>query len=262
MLQCNSVASTLRGQLSSAFELEESEHTCLIHTPFVYPDNTLIALQVERLTDGRYRLSDDGVAHEYAWISGVTNQRLESAAADIETRFHVAASDGHVVKVTEEVSLLQGLMDAVMATRSIAETVVTRPSAGKRSSFRKEIETYLAVNNLTYERDVYVEGKTGKRKVDYRVTSSGATQSFGMFPISDATSQEHAESVAFRVNDIINQESGVLPMRIAILIEDSHRERSGGLSEQWQSILRTVRGTDAETYLWSDKPQIQELLVA
>lgn len=259
MLQCNSVATTLRGQLSSAFELEESEHSCLIHTPFVYPDNTVVALQVERLADGGYRLSDDGVAHEYAWISGVTNQRLELAVAEIEARFHVAASDGHVVKVTEEASLLQGLMDAVMATRGIAETVVAHSPARKRSSFRREIETYLAVNNLTYERDVYVEGKTGARKVDYRV---GSSQSLGLFPISDTMSQEHAESVAFRVNDIINQESGILPMRIAILIDDNHHERPGRLSEQWQSILRTVMGTDAETYLWSDTSQIQQLLVA
>lgn len=262
MERCDSVMETLRNQLVSAFRVKQEGGYCVIETPFLYPDNRVVTLVVGSRSDGLFEITDDGNAHLYARVGGVSDQVLKRTANDLGKRFPgVTTEHDEIVSLATADNLLDAVVALVESSQGIAAMVERRRIGDTSTRLDRQIRRLLVNNNRNYERKakIVVGGRTVD--VDYSVLPTEAYQQLNLFAWSDRIGVRTAESMAWRIEQIQGHapEPG-FTNRVVMLRDDAGA--FGGRSESWQRVAETLRDTGAEIVPITDVRRVDQILAS
>lgn len=257
---CDTIFDTLRAQLAQSFFVHASGNGCLIETPFTYPDRRLLTVHVSQLTTGELELSDDGYAHTYARISGVSKDVLSRAASDLERQYQVDAGHGEVVATIAPSGMLAGLIALIEASQGIADTVARKRLGESTNKLDRQIARALVVHNRIYDRKGRVPIGQREIDVDYNVLPTEQYQQLSLFSVSHKVSLRTAESIAYRINEI--QRGLPAPgFSNRVLVISDERE-THGLELTWSRVGDTIRDTGAPLITISQTAAIARWLAA
>ncbi len=203
--QCATVIGQLLNQLGSRFHAEVRAATCQVVTPFLYPDNTPIAIDVIPVGESRFLLSDGGEAADYAFVNGVGISSLKDRISKVEHRFDINTVGQELSIEVAIDDLGHGLTTLVNGVQDIGYLVYRRAPRRPSARFQDEVERYLATGQHPFESKVTVAGATGPKTIDCVQGSGGAGQLYLMTfePSSTAGTLSRAKVVAYNVRDIL-----------------------------------------------------------
>ncbi len=260
MESCNTILDTLRSQLAQSFLIRSDDGGCLIETPFSYPDRRMLTVYVSPLASGDFELSDDGYAHSYARVSGVSKDVLTRTASELENRYNVEAGHGEVVATTSPESVLHGLIALIEASQGIADTVARKRAGETTNRLDRQIARTLVLHDRTYERKAKVPVGSREIDVDYSVLPTERLQQLNLFSVSSKVGLRTAESIAYRVEQI--QKGDPTPgfsNRILLISDESSAFRD---ATNWKRVRGTLRDTGAKVVPITETREIERWLTA
>ncbi len=260
MEACDSILQTLRTRLADSFSIRQAGRACLIETPFSYPDNRVLTIVVSTLDSGDLELSDDGYAHSYARLSGVSNEILKEAATDLAERFRIDASHGEVVATTPPDDIVRGLVALIEASQGIADTVARKRLREAVNRLDRQITTTLVLHNRTYIPRGKIPVGSREIDVDYNVLPTDIHRQLRLFTVGRGASLRKVESMVYRINQIRHAPEAPGYSNRVLLISDE----SGAFQdrERWTRIRDTLRDAEAKVVPITNSSEIDEWLTA
>lgn len=247
MVACNAIMETLRAQLAHSFAVldPDAETTgCLVETPFRYPDDRVLTVFVTPLPSGGVELSDDGYAHMYARVSGVSRDVLDRTVTEFEQRYGVQAGHGEVTATTAAESLMNALIAVVETSQGIAETVERRTMREHSNRLDRQIERALVFNGRMYERRARVPFKERDVDVDFNVLPTDQYAQLNLFSLNHKVSLRSAESIAYRL-ETIQKLTPVPGVTNRVLVISDESSLFGEQGDTWRRARETIRSTGA-----------------
>ncbi len=205
MDNCQPLIDSLREQLTEAFVVRNVGRSCVIDTPFSYPDSRKLSIFVHQEDDGTLALSDDGYGFSYARMAGVSNEMLRSVSLEVADRLGVATHQGEVVSVVREsTSLLQSVVSLVEGSQSIAESLSKKRLGQQSTRLDRQIASVLVEHRRVYRRHdkVPIQNSEVPVDVDYNVLPDGELHQLSLFAITNKSRARDVELITFRAKRI------------------------------------------------------------
>lgn len=171
--------------LSQGFRFDSHDEILNVVTPYLYPDNDGISLNVKELPDGNVEVSDGGETLSYLFMHGFDmslSQRGRALVEDIASGKGVDLKQSELVKTGPKKELGSLVLDVVHAAIGASHLVYTAPryrpigrdlAKRKESVFRKNLEQFLESNGLSFTVLPNCVGKSGQSyNVHYSINDS------------------------------------------------------------------------------------------
>lgn len=173
---CQDLLLSLSSQLSAAFAVDASSTRCRIDTPFLLPDNTLISVFATANPDNTVTLTDDGIASDFDYISGVGPLVLKNRLTQVAVRYGLEITDQTLSTRVHLDALLGGVLSVTGGMQDVTSLIQLPASRRNAKNFDNDIQRFLVRNGWRYARDQVVRGNRGRdRPIDY-VVDSGPVQ--------------------------------------------------------------------------------------
>lgn len=163
-LQCQRVREMLQAQLSPMFDCREENGRLVIVTPFEHPDGDLMEFHVTQ-EGGQLVVSDLAetlatlAAYRFDVESTPKRRKLfESVIRDLGAHYFQGEIRLPLVSPDELVPALMRLSQAALRTSDLLFT--SRYGAG--TTFKEEVEEFLAERNVPHETDYKLTGRSGQ----------------------------------------------------------------------------------------------------
>jgi hypothetical protein len=156
------IAQQLRELLGSEVDARCDDGRLRVLTPFEYPDGDGVVVRVESAPDGRYVVSDGGVAD--ATLAGkITSKVIGSPASEIARRFDAMFDSGQITTTVEnEADIADACQRIASAAVSVAEAATyLRRRAPKETEFVDVIASKLQQRDIEVEAKRQIEGASG-----------------------------------------------------------------------------------------------------
>lgn len=258
---CDPIIQSVRSQLSDRFEAVPAGGSCVVVTPFLYPDNTPISIEIVPQENGTVLVSDNGEASDYAFIHGVGSRMVNQRLGFVRKRFQVTVEDGEIAKAVPSSDIGNAVLSVLGGVQDIGYLVYKSTNVRPAQQFKYEVEGFLASSHRIYKKDVVIRGRTGNRTFDYVV--QGDSKQLLLAPF-EANSPKGAETKAkllyFNYNDIqqVNHSSEV-PLDFAVLIDTRGSKANQAITQEVRSILDTYI---PHVIYWEDRHHIEDILAA
>lgn len=260
MVGCNAMLDMLRSQLADAFAIRTAGSGCVIETPFQYPDRRVLTVYAAPLATGDVELSDDGYAHSYARVSGVSDDVLKRAIQSVADRYAVEASHGEVVATVSEDHLFRGLVSLIEASQGIADTVSRKRLGESSNRLDRQIQRLLVLKDRVYERRAKIPVGAHPVDVDFSVLPTDKYQQLNMFSMSHKLNVRGAESMAYRIGRIKQGEPAPGYTNRVLVVSDQSALFQN--ADRWRTIRKTLQDTGAKIVPISDVDTVSQWLTA
>jgi hypothetical protein len=190
--------------LQGSFRVQETEHGCIIVTPFMRRDNDLIEIGVEPMPDGRLLLTDYGETIAFLNLSGVNVSRspeVKRILAQTAKRFSVEIGQDDISVFVREGDLAQAFQHMVEAVNGVAHLVYKRQRRPP-TAFDDKVEKILISNGYGYEPDFPVQGRTELHRFRFYLNGRYRALIDPLSATSATAALAKAERQAFRWVDI------------------------------------------------------------
>ena len=160
--------------LTQGFHFHSHGETLNVVTPYLYPDNAGISLNVKELPDGNVEVSDGGETNSYLFMHGFDlslSQRGRALVKEIASAKVVDFKQGALVKVGPKEELGTLVLDVVHAAIGASHLIYTAPqykpigrdlAKRKEDVFRKRLEGFLESKGLSCSALPNYVGKSGQ----------------------------------------------------------------------------------------------------
>ena len=169
---CFSALKAYIARLPSRYSIRGSESECVLATPFYLPDNSQLEVHLIEREDGLLEITDCGETVDSLFLNGINLEHDDRRFAAVRERFGIAIEGGEIRSVTDTEHLDEAIDGVIHAMLDLSYLVYTR-QIGAASSFIEEIDNWLALHHIDYERDVNVVGKTNTHTFDYLLPRQG-----------------------------------------------------------------------------------------
>ncbi len=261
MDNCTPLLEALRLQLNNAFQVRSSGCSCVIETPFSYPDARSLQVFVQEADDGSLELSDDGYAHSYVRLAGVSRDVIKSTGTEVSERLGVETSADEVLyKVDSASDMLTGIVAIVEASQRIADVILRKRLGESNARLDRQIAATLVAHNRVYRKRDRIPVGNMSVDVDYNVLPTDKYQQLSLFSVNSKISPRIAESIAYRAERI--QQLAPAPgntSRVVALIDDSIAFSDG---ERWRRIKDTISSASVKIIPITSIREIGEILGA
>lgn len=243
----NTCAEVVHGYLeylSSEFTAVETDHGCVITTPFTRPDGEFVEIAVEPLPSARVKLTDMGDTLGYLYVNGLTLSRnLLDNVRKISRPLGISVEGSALVvrpgDVTAFGSAFHQLLQSVLSVTEMIQK--RRPTNNVR--FDSEVETMLIASGNTYDTDFRVSGSRSPHIVRFHIDGGRNYLIQPIAPASEAAALSWSERWAYRFRDIIDHDD---KWQCFALLDD-RGSRAGVWTE------RTLAPINEYKMLWSEK---------
>ncbi len=179
-MRCDEIVTRNLDGLPQKFTVEPADTGCLLHTPYLDPDNDPITLSVEK-TDGHLRLSDGTDALGFLFLHGIDIKPGSKQRWYLDTtlrRLGVQIEESELTVETTEEELPDGvfrLLEAIRSAQHLTFTAKTR----SHLDFSEDVASWLAGNGITYEPRKEFLGASGKPvSIDFVVARRSRSPAF------------------------------------------------------------------------------------
>ena len=160
--------------LSQGFHFHSQGEALNVITPYLYPDNAGISLNVKELPDGNVEVSDGGETCSYLFMHGFDlslSKRGRALVEDIASSKVVDFKHGALVKVGPKEELGAMVLDVVHAAIGASHLIYTAPqfkpigrdlAKRKEDVFRKKLEGFLKSKGFSCSALPNYVGKSGQ----------------------------------------------------------------------------------------------------
>jgi hypothetical protein len=258
---CDPIIKTLRAQLSDRFEAVPFGRSCVVVTPFLYPDNTPISVEIAPQEDGSVLVSDNGEAADYAFIHGVGSRIVSQRLSFVRERFQVSVKDGEIAKAAPSNAVGNAVLSVLGGIQDVGYLVYKGTNVRSAQQFKYEVEGFLASSHRVYKKDVVIQGRTGNRTFDYVVQGDNKQLLLAPFEANSAKGAEtKAKVLYFNYNDVRQAvQTSELPLDFAVLIDTRGVRASQAITSEVRSILDTYI---PHVISWEDRHHLEEILAA
>lgn len=254
--QCDTIAHELQSQLSNLFAVTTVNGVCVVSTPFTLPDNRSIEIILEPQLSGTYLVSDDGVGHHYARMSGVSNRLLSQEESRAAERYGVNASAGEIIVESESTEIMEAIARVIHSSQLVADSVGFKKIGTLKSAFTRELETALVIRKRSYERNKLLPGGVKQIMVDYDVLATEMARQVLLFTVPANVNRQKADAIPFRIEQLQQQSrTSTLFGDIAVVYEDVTEDRG-----KIDDALRGIRSREVSLIPLSDQRALDQLL--
>lgn len=262
MAGCADLTTQLERDIPQHYRLIEDGRRCVLITPFLYPDNTEISIVVEPQSNGEILLTDEGMASDFAFLSGISQRSIDHRVRKVADRFAIDIDGGEISLTAPTSEISDAVVKLVSAIQVVGDLVYSRTpvQAGKR--LRMHLESFLADRSLVYEKDVVFPGKTGSRTFDYHVTPSsiGPHQQLllDVFEVTqDHRALERAKLISWDYGDVKSVGHDV--PQLAVIVDDSQESVLRVFNPEVEAILLD---SGSKIVLFSERQKLIDLAAA
>jgi hypothetical protein len=256
--ECTDFLEDITNQLSSHFQVAPTDEGCTVVTPFLYPDNTQIEVEVLLTSQGRTLITDNGQASDYAFVNGAGERQIRSRLQFVGKRFGIQTDGEELVVETTRDKLGDGILTLLNGIQDIASTVYRQPERRQQPDFDVDVERFLVQLNRPYRKNQEVRGHASRMNVDYVVQGNGAKQLmlFTIEPRKGPQSVRRAKEIAFGYMDLSKVPSAP---PVAVLIDDRGPSVENAHAEETTRILTEYL---PHVISWDSRHELEELLAA
>jgi hypothetical protein len=162
-MQCGDIVSRYLKHLSEGFTVEPLNGGCLLHTPYLDPDNDPITISIEK-EDGRFRISDQTETLGYLFLHGIDIQPASKQRWYLDTtlrRLGVEMDESELSVISSEEELPDAIFRLIEAMKSAQHLTFTAKTRS-HMDFSEEVSTWLMENQIASERRKEFVGASGK----------------------------------------------------------------------------------------------------
>ncbi len=218
----------------------------LVQTPFFTPDNDPIEVAVERIADGRIRLSDRRAAYEFLFLMGLEvteNDRRASIVNQITSNYEVDVERRELVVLVPEADLGSGLHRLVNAEQRLYDILLTAQPGPLERSFRVEVGEYLTQREVRYQPGVVLPGYSIRHRVDFLIPNGGIQLVDTLSASSRSDAQDAAIKTSFKWMDL----KRTFERYVTVSVYDDS-------DPVWDNALPILRNNQSDRiYPWSDR---------
>jgi hypothetical protein len=171
-ITCVETAERYLATISAAFTCSVIGERLRVVTPYPYPDNDLIELFVEELSDSTVRVTDLGETMRHLYASGMDISASRKRREMVETILEGSSVNfdrGQLAKEGPASRVGDLMFDVIVAARGVSDLVLTLRSY-EPATFKEEFGGLLEKQHIAYESNVRIEGVTGKKyTIDFRL---------------------------------------------------------------------------------------------
>ncbi len=171
-MECKEVIEEYISGLKEGFKCISTEKRLRIITPYLYPDNDLIEIFIEELSNNRLKITDLGETFRHLHSQGFdvySSPKRKFLVETIASRLNVKISDGNLVSITETDKIFDAVFDIITASRGISDLIYTSKTY-EPGAFFDEVKDFLVENEFKVESKVKIRGLSNKNyTVDFKI---------------------------------------------------------------------------------------------
>jgi len=205
---CERSLQSIVSDLGARFVVEQSRDlpegtTCVVRTPFLYPDNSPITFYVTR-TDEGLELSDQGDASDYAFLHGIAPGSIRNRIRKTAKRLGIEAGQSELTMVVNESDAGDAAAVLIGAMLEVGSLVREQARSQPRREFKQDVESFFVQQRWPYATNVEIEGRSHRRRtVDYLLDPPGARHlNIWTFDPSPRAAGKRADDIAISFLDV------------------------------------------------------------
>lgn len=203
-IKCSALIDTYLKTIRENFTALETEDGCHIVTPFTRPDGEAIEITVRKVPDGLSRISDEFATLDYLFLNGLnveSNRNMEDEALRLARLHGVEFYNSELFVETNNGDAAEALSKLLNAIEAITYLVYRRSHRSYRS-FTNEVELFLLENEVKFNSEYTLPGKTITHVVPLYVNSNTNTVLWPLSATAVNSIRHRVKEVAFVARDI------------------------------------------------------------
>jgi hypothetical protein len=144
----------------------------VVITPYLYPNNDLIEIFIEELSENKIRVGDLGETLRHLESHGfdvLGNKSNSYKAEQIASRVHAEIQHGKIVKEGKPEEIGELMFDVISAAKGIGDLIYLS-RAYEPATFNEEVANFFTEKKIPYETNHKVKGITGSEyTVEFRI---------------------------------------------------------------------------------------------
>ena len=164
-MECRELVERYIETLKEGFKCIASTNRLRVVTPYVYPDNDLIEIFIEDLSNGRVKVTDLGETFRHLHSQGFdisSSPKRRFLTETIASRVEVELKGGQLSKTGPAAQVGNMMLDLMVATKGIADLIYTSKTY-EPATFFEEVKEFLEENHFQVEPRVKITGSSSKR---------------------------------------------------------------------------------------------------
>lgn len=205
-MECNNIVESYLSELKNNFECRRINGMLAVITPYLYPDNDLIEVFIEEISENRIRIGDLGETLRHLESQGfdvLGNKLNRHRAEQIASRVHAEIQQGKILKEGKPEDIGELIFDVICAAKGIGDLIYLS-RAYEPATFNDEVANLFVRENIPFERDYHIKGLSDKKyTVEFRVIKPSVLLLKTLSPTKETGLTRRIDSV-FRVWSDIN----------------------------------------------------------
>lgn len=251
--KCSTLIDAYLKTLKDNFTVSETEDGCHIVTPFTKPDGEAIEIVVRKTKNGHNRVTDEFSTSDYLFLNGLhveSNRRLEDEVIRLARLHGVTFHKSELFIEVEENREADAIDKLLNAIEAITYLIYQRSHRAYRS-FTDEVELFLAENEIRFEAEYSLIGKTIEHTVPIYLNSHRNTVLWPLSAIALNPIRHRVKEIAFVVQDV----KAVEPTITFNAILDDRKEATRKLWDD-EVVTRILSAHLDHTIVWENRQQL------
>lgn len=249
---CRDVVRGYLEYLSSGFSTVETDHGCIITTPFTRPDGESVEIAVEPAPFDQIKLTDMGDTLGYLYVNGLTLSRnLMADVRKISQPLGISVEGSALVIHPEGEAAFGGAFQQLLQSLLSVTEMIQKRRPTNNIRFDIEVEALLINSGHSYDTEFRVSGRLGSHSVRFHINGG---HNYLIQPIAAATESTAfawSERWAYRFSDIRQRDD----QWNCFAILDDRGSRAGVWTE------RVLAPINEYKVFWSDRDRFAEAIV-
>jgi hypothetical protein len=251
-MECQHIVENYLKEIGSYFECRQVDGKIVVITPYLYPDNDLIEIFIEKVSENRIRVGDLGETIRHLETEGFDVLGSKSNRYKVEqiaSRVHVEIQRGMIVKEGKPEKIGELMFDVISAAKGIGDLIFLS-RAYEPATFNEEVAKFLIEKSISFEPNYSINGVTGtKYIIDFRIVKPKIMLVNTLSPSKEAGMRRKVDAV-FRIWSDINGEFD----------KDKKVSLVNDFEFQWKPHDLKLLERVSNIELWSKKEEIVKLL--
>lgn len=245
--------------LKSKFEEKELRNEVhRITTPFIDRNNDFVEIYIVKISDGLFRITDDGSTISELEFSGMDifkSERRKKILTEILNSYGVSINDNHEIYVDVDKSNFAFKKHMLLQCIIKISDLFYISSASIKSLFSEDVKMFFDANDIRYVQNIQIQGKSKfNSNFDFAIPHSKQSPDKLIKLINDPRS-DNIKSVIFAWEDTKEERNSLHETKLYAFINDSNKKIS-------TDSINALKQYGIEHINWSEKEDAIPRLVA